>query len=130
VPQVNDDGNEHDGVRLPEVTVPLASYTGWNLRDPSIGAPDQRVSFEGSYLPFSKTAAERHKTGDPRKSIAERYSDREDYLARFKTAVDDLVEAAMDPAGRPRCLGAPRPAGMGRSHEVKSAAMPGGRKSF
>jgi hypothetical protein len=91
VPQVDDDGNERDGVRLPEITVPLATYTGWNLRDPSIGAPDQRVSFEGSYLPFSETAAERHKTGDPRKSIAERYSDREDYLARFKTAVDDLV---------------------------------------
>jgi hypothetical protein len=92
VPQVDVDGNERDGVRLPEITVPLATYTGWNLRDPSIGAPDQRVSFEASYLPFPRTAVERQKTGDPRKSIAERYTSREDYLARYKEAVDDLVQ--------------------------------------
>jgi hypothetical protein len=92
VPQVDADGNERDGVRLPEITVPLATYTGWNLRDPSIGAPDQRVSFEASYIPFPKTAAEREKTGDPRKSIAERYTSREDYLTRYKNAVDDLVQ--------------------------------------
>jgi len=92
VPQVDSDGNERDGVRLPEMTVPLATYTGWNLRDPSIGAPDQRVAFEVSYLPFPKTAAEREKTGDPRKSIAERYADGEDYLARYGKALDDLVK--------------------------------------
>ena len=46
VPQVDADGNERDGVRLPEISVPLATYASWNLRDPSIGAPDQRVSFE------------------------------------------------------------------------------------
>jgi hypothetical protein len=92
VPQVDADGNERDGVRLPEVTVPLATYTGWNLRDPSIGASDQRVAFEASYLPFAKTAAERQKTGDPRKSIAERYADREAYTTRYKNAVDDLVK--------------------------------------
>jgi hypothetical protein len=91
VPQVDADGNERDGVRLPEITVPLATYTGWNLRDPSIGAPDQRVAFEASYLPFPKTAADRQKTGDPRKSIAERYPSRQDYLTRYQTAVDDLV---------------------------------------
>jgi hypothetical protein len=92
VSQVDSDGNERDGVRLPEISVPLATYTGWNLRDPSIGAPDQRVAFEASYLPFPKTAAEREKTGDPRKSIAERYADREDYLARYGKALDDLVK--------------------------------------
>jgi hypothetical protein len=92
VPQVDADGNERDGVRLPELTVALATYAGWNLRDPSIGAPDQRVSFEASYLPFPKTAAEREKTGDPRKSIAERYASREHYLSRYHRAVDELVK--------------------------------------
>jgi len=91
VPQVDRDGNERDGVQLPEIAVPLATYASWNLRDPSIGAPDQRVSFEGSYIPFAKTAAERQKSGDPRKSIAERYSGRDDYLARYAKAVDELV---------------------------------------
>jgi hypothetical protein len=92
VPQVDADGNERDGVRLPEITVPLATYTGWNLRDPSIGAPDQRVAFEASYLPFPKTAADRQKTGDPRKSIAQRYAGHEDYMTHYKAAVDDLVK--------------------------------------
>jgi hypothetical protein len=92
VPQVDADGNELSGVRQPQITVPLATYTGWNLRDPAIGAPDQRVSFLGSYLPFAKTAAEREKSGDPRESIAERYLDREDYLNRYSGAVDELVK--------------------------------------
>ncbi len=92
VPQVDADGNDRDGIHLPEITVPLATYTGWNLRDPSIGAPDQRVAFEGSYLPFPKTPAEREKIGDPRKSIAERYTTREDYLTRYTQAVDNLVK--------------------------------------
>jgi hypothetical protein len=91
VPQVDADGNEQDGIRLPEITVPLATYTGWNLRDPSIGAPGQRLPFEGSYIPFSKTAAERQRSGDPRKSIAERYANKDQYLAKYKTAVDTLV---------------------------------------
>jgi Alpha/beta hydrolase domain len=92
VPQVDADGNESDGVRLPEIVVPLGTYAGWNLRDPLIGAPDQRVSFEASYIPFAGTASERRKAGDPRKSIEERYGNREDYLERFGHALDDLVE--------------------------------------
>ena len=92
VPQVDVDGNERDGVRLPEITVPLATYASWNLRDPAIGAPEQRVSFEASFLPFSRTAAERQKTGDPRKSIEERYASREIYLTLYERAVDDLVK--------------------------------------
>jgi hypothetical protein len=92
VPQVDLDGNETDGVRLPEITVPLATYTAWNLRDPSIGAPDQRVAFEGSYLPFPRTPADREKTRDPRKSIAERYRNRFEYLTRYSAALDALVK--------------------------------------
>jgi hypothetical protein len=92
VPQVDADGNERDGVRLAELNVPLTTYAAWNLRDPTIGAPDQRVAFEASYLPFPKTAAERQRTGDPRKSVAERYANREDYLARYGRALDELVK--------------------------------------
>lgn len=91
VPQVDADGNERDGVRLPEITVPLATYASWNLRAPSIGAADQRVSFELSYIPFPRTAAERIAKGDPRKSIAERYAGRDDYMSRYAKAVDKLV---------------------------------------
>jgi hypothetical protein len=92
VPQVDEDGNERDGVRSPELAVPLATYTGWNLRDPSIGAADQRVSFEASYIPFAKTPEERKNNGDPRRSIAERYSSREEYLKRYRDAVNEVIE--------------------------------------
>jgi hypothetical protein len=92
VPQVDADGNELAGVHLPEISAPLATYTGWNLRDPSIGSGSQRVAFEGSYLPFSLNETDRKQTGDPRKSIAERYSDREAYLGLFARAADELVQ--------------------------------------
>lgn len=93
VPQVDADGNERDGIRLPEITIPLATVTGWNLRDPSIGAPAERVSFEGSWIPFAKTAEARKRAGDPRPSIAERYASEQDYLDRYARAVDSLVSA-------------------------------------
>ena len=93
VPRVDEDGNELDGVRLPELTVPLATYTGWSLRDSSIGGPDQRCAFVGSFIPFARTAEERKKSGDPRRSVAERYAGREEYMARFTKALDELVAA-------------------------------------
>ncbi|HEY1500348.1 MAG TPA: alpha/beta hydrolase domain-containing protein [Acidobacteriaceae bacterium] len=91
LPQVDADGTDRAGIHLPEIAVPLATYTGWNLRDSSTGAPDERVSFLGSYIPFAKTAANRKASGDPRLSIEERYSTMEDYLTRYHGAVDDLV---------------------------------------
>jgi hypothetical protein len=92
IPQVDSDGNERDGIRFPSIAVPLATYASWNLRDPSIGAPDQRVSFEGSYLPFPGTAAERQRSGDPRKSIVERYTNGDDYLQKYTRSLDELVK--------------------------------------
>lgn len=92
VPQVDADGNERAGIHLPEIAIPLATYAPWNLRDPVIGAPDQRVSFEASFLPFPKTAAGREKTHDPRKSIAERYSVSDDYFALYGRALGALMK--------------------------------------
>jgi hypothetical protein len=91
VPQSDADGNDLGGVSLPELQVPLATYTGWNLRDPGIGLGDLRLSFYGSFIPFAKTAAEREKSGDPRLSIAERYASREQYLGKFAEAAMKLI---------------------------------------
>jgi hypothetical protein len=91
VPQTDADGNDLGGVRLPELQVPLATYTGWNLRDPSIGAPDLRVSFLGSFIPLARTAAEREKSNDPRLSVAERYGSREQYMGKFAEAAMKLI---------------------------------------
>ena len=93
VPQVDADGNEISGIRLPEQIVPLATYTGWNLRDPAIGAPDVTYDMVGSFLPFPRTRADRDKTGDPRLSIEERYKSREDYVQKVKAAAETLGRA-------------------------------------
>jgi hypothetical protein len=91
IPQVDRDGNETSGIRLPELAVPLATYTGWNLRDPKIGAPDRIQSMVGSFIPFPKTKAERESSHDPRVSIEERYKNREDYLTKVESAAKPLV---------------------------------------
>ncbi|MFL6540087.1 MAG: alpha/beta hydrolase domain-containing protein [Chthoniobacterales bacterium] len=88
VPQVDRDGNDLGGVRLPQLEVPLATYTGWNLRDAKTGMPNERVSFIGSWLPLPKTKVD----GDSRVSIAERYADRDDYLQKFSAAANKLAD--------------------------------------
>jgi hypothetical protein len=92
VPQVNLDGNEISGIRMPEIQVPLASYTGWNLRSPKIGAPDQLYSMAGSWIPFPVNKAERKKSKDPRASIQERYSTKDAYLEKIAAAAQELVK--------------------------------------
>src|SRR5262249_37896496 len=82
VPAVDADGNEIAGIRLPDIAVPLATFTGWNLRAEPAGAPGALARWAGSYLPFPATAEDREKSGDPRLSVAERYPSREHYLAR------------------------------------------------
>jgi hypothetical protein len=89
VPQVDADGNEVAGVRLPELAVPLGTYTGWNLRDASIGAPDEIYSMVGSWIPFPRTKADRGK--DPRRSIEERYKSKEEYLKQVRAEAERLV---------------------------------------
>jgi len=93
VPAVDEDGNERAGIRLPDVAVPLATYTGWNFRKPAIGAPNELVSLLGSSIFFPATRAAREAAKDPRRSIDERYHSQEDYLARVEQAADALVKA-------------------------------------
>jgi hypothetical protein len=92
VPQVDADGNEIAGVRLPEQLAPLATYTGWNLRAAETGAPWARISFLGSYFPFAKDEPARAQAGDPRLSIAGRYADRDGYLGRYTRAALALAK--------------------------------------
>ena len=90
VPKTDSDGNEIAGVRLPDVTVPLATYTGWALRS---GAwANDGCESSGQYIPFPRTAADRQATGDPRPSIEERYPSFGEYYAKVKNAIDGLVK--------------------------------------
>jgi Alpha/beta hydrolase domain len=89
VPKTDADGNDIAGVRLPDVTVPLATYTGWGLR----AGPQANDGCEaaGQYIPFAKTKAERMNSGDPRLSIEERYPSFSAYSAAVEKAVDEMI---------------------------------------
>lgn len=91
VPAVDADGNELAGIRLPDVAVPVATYTGWNLRDDKYGAEGMLAPYHGSYLAFARTRDQRTKSNDPRAAILERYPTREVYLARVAESVLELL---------------------------------------
>lgn len=82
VPAVGDDGNELAGIRLPDIAVPRATFTGWNPRGAAAGAEGKLGRWSGSYFPFAKTLADRQAAGDPRAAVRERYPTRESYVAR------------------------------------------------
>jgi hypothetical protein len=91
VPQVDADGNDVAGIRMPEVTVPLATYLGWNLYTDD-ARPAIAVSLlNGSFIPFARTRAEREAAGDSRLSVDERYQNRDHYLGLITQAANDLV---------------------------------------
>ncbi len=92
VPAVDADGNEIAGIQLPEQQVPLATYCGWNLFNSNSGPTDEISSMQGSYIRFAKTKAEREGSGDPRRSIEERYPSRNDYLGKVAEAAVELAE--------------------------------------
>jgi hypothetical protein len=88
--------NEIAGIRLPDLQVPLATYTGWNLRHPENGNPDLIMGVSGGLsgwtLPFAATQKERESSGDPRPSIEERYASKKKYLRLVHEAALSLVE--------------------------------------
>jgi hypothetical protein len=86
VPAVDADGNELAGIRLPEVAVPTATYTGWNLRAAEYGAGDVLAGLHGGYHPFAGTPAEGRAAGDPRPSVLQRYPTASVYLAKMTEA--------------------------------------------
>lgn len=92
VPQVDRDGNDLSGLRLPDLAVPLATYTGWNFRSATIGGTEQLFPLLGGYVPFPRTKAEREQSRDPRLSVEERYRSRDDYLKRIQDAAASLVK--------------------------------------
>jgi hypothetical protein len=92
VPKSDVDGNDL-GTLLPvEVEVPVASYTGWNLRRRDVGAEAMLANLAGSYIPLPRTEGERWKTGDPRQSIEGRYGNFAGYCRRWDEVCKDLMK--------------------------------------
>jgi hypothetical protein len=86
VPKTDADGNDIAGIRIPQVTVPLATYTGWALRADGLDGCDAA----GQRLGFAKTKAARLAAGDPRPSIEERYPDHATYVNLVTRAAQEL----------------------------------------
>ena len=91
VPALDADNNERGVLRLPRVAAPVSTYTGWNLRNPAIGAPGELLDLQGGRIPFPLTAQERERTGDPRRAVTERYADFADYRGRYVAAAEPLI---------------------------------------
>jgi len=87
--KVDADGNEAAGVRLPDIAVPLATYSGWNEYKPPYPA-GELADRDGSCLPFAVDKAAREAAGDPRPSISERYKSAADYVAKVQAVVSAL----------------------------------------
>ena len=107
VPKTDSDGNDVAGVRLPEVAVPLATFTGWGLRAPAFGG-DDLCDAAGQKIDFYQTRNERLAAGDPRPSIEERYPTHWTYvkevtraakrLGRERFLLDEDVQGYIDQA--------------------------------
>lgn len=92
VPAADADGNDLAGIRLPDLTVPVGTHTGWNLRHPDTGSPEQLISMQGSTHWFPATDAQRDADSDPRPSIESRYASREEYASRVRDAATRLAD--------------------------------------
>jgi hypothetical protein len=84
------DGNDLGSLNPPEVMVPLATHTGWNLRRRDAGAEGMLMSLTGSMIPLPRTPEEAKRTGDPRRSIAERHVSFGGYVRALQGACDQL----------------------------------------
>ena len=123
VPLPDADGQDRGGIALPAVAVPLGTYVGWNLRRKEFGAPGRLGRWQGSFLAFPATEAERRSSGDPRPSIAARYGSK----ARF---VESTRAAAMALQRRGLLLPGDVPAIVaraGRAYDAVTGRRPGSR---
>lgn len=93
VPRTDADGNDIAGIRYPDVSVPVATYTGWGLRASAAADPVPIVDgcdALGQMIPFAKTKAARLAAGDPRLSLEERYADHATYVNLITQAATSL----------------------------------------
>ena len=80
------------GLRLPHLAAPLGTYTGTNIYK---DMPTELCDRDGTFIPFTRTRADRERTGDPRPSLEERYGSRDAYVTKVKAAADALVAARL-----------------------------------
>jgi hypothetical protein len=88
VPKIDADGNDASGLRLPDLALPIATFTGFNAQKDKKGAPCDA----GAAIPIAATKADREKNADPRPSLVERYGSRAYFVATVRVVADKLVK--------------------------------------
>lgn len=91
VPAVDADGNERGTLNLPAITVPVATYTSWNLRNDKVGAAGELLALQGGYIPFPLTRQSQLEAKDPRPSLIERYGSFDEYQRRYLESTERLI---------------------------------------
>jgi len=91
VSKVDADGNEVSGIRLPDIAVPLATYTGWNLYKAPF-TTGELCDRDGSYLVLEASESARRAKGDRRASLEKRYGGHAAYVKRVEAAAQALVK--------------------------------------
>jgi hypothetical protein len=90
VPKVDADGNDVGGVPSVLRQAPLGTYMGWNVI--TSGFDKGKICLlNGSFVPFAKTKAERTASGDPRRSLEERYRNHHAYVEVVRAAAEKAV---------------------------------------
>ncbi len=80
VPALDATGNEVGGIRMPEIAVPLATYTGWNFRAGQDVPPGWFNDMVGSTIPYAPAA------------IRRAHATRESYQEKVRAAAQELVQ--------------------------------------
>lgn len=104
IPRVDADGNERVGAMSVQHRAPLGTYLGWNVQAAGYYA-GQGCGFQGGFIPFARTRAERDASGDPRLSLTERYGDHDGYVRAVRAAAADLTaQRFLTPADAERLI--------------------------
>ncbi|NML59654.1 hypothetical protein HHL21_00815 [Massilia sp. RP-1-19] len=91
VPMTDVDGHDIAGVRLPDIEVPLATHTGWNLRRSNRAGDAELCGGTGMTLPF----APQPRAGDPRRAISQRYPSRIEYAKAVAASARSLRDQGL-----------------------------------
>ena len=90
IPTTDRDGHDVAGIRSVDIAVPVGTNTGWNLYPPGARGKDV-CGLTGSFFAFTRTRDERLASGDPRRSLEERYGDHAGFVRAVKQAAEDSV---------------------------------------
>jgi hypothetical protein len=91
VPKVDANGNATTGVLVPDLKVPLATYTGWSYRSAGHAAGESCLS-AGSAIPLAVDKAAQRGGKDTRATLATLYKGRADYQHQVADAAHALVD--------------------------------------